>query len=118
MSDPIRILALFSAVAFGAVPLMADSPPCGWVRISEPRPVQGATLLVEVDGELGASPPRVTWKGQALLFWPGAGGGHRALLGVDVESSPGSFSLELSYDGRAGCSTPVKSVTAGFPWSG
>jgi hypothetical protein len=115
MSDLKRILALCPAVVLGAGPLLAESLPCGRVRISESRPVQGTTVLVEVDGKLGAPPPRVTWEGQALLFWPGAGGGHRALLGVDVESPPGSFPLELSYDGRAGCSTPVEVRDGRFP---
>lgn len=68
------------------------------IRLSSSAASQGSLLLAEVRSQQPIAELKAGWAGQRLYFWPEINSAptYRALLGVDLEKSPGSFPLTLS----------------------
>ena len=107
----LRWLLCFSAWLLALGVSAADTVPCGdglTLRVSSPAPVQGSLVLVEVESASPLTSLKAEWAGQTLHFWRDANPStYRALLGVDLERTPGAapltFHAELASGERRAC---------------
>jgi hypothetical protein len=116
--DLVPIVPLLALVLPG-LDLAGPATECGSrvsLRTSHSRTIQGGVFLVEVATDLprgttaGDSSPTVTvtWNGAAVPTWPSPGEGkRRALLGVDLQRTPGPIPLTVSGTGVS-CSLTVE----------
>lgn len=82
------------------------------VRFSRAQPVQGSVLLLELVSERPLTDLQATWSGRPLAFWSSPEGKlHRALLGVDLRTTPGPrmLSIEAVLEGgeKRSCGAPL-----------
>jgi murein DD-endopeptidase MepM/ murein hydrolase activator NlpD len=91
---------------------LAAPAPCdpALLRLGASAMAQGSVIEVEAAAGVAAA-----WDGRPLRFWQEAPAGpSRALLGVDLERTPGPAHLEVIRDGVA-CRAAVEVVAGDFP---
>ena len=112
----IRVFALVLLSAVSAppgVPLLASCLDLK-VRLSPPDPIQGAIVLVEVEGARGEI--TATWKDRPLPLWrAGPKGPLRALVGIDLEQPPGEAALLVSRENAEPCRIDLAVRPGDFP---
>jgi len=101
-----RLLLCLGAVLLALGASAADTVPCGdglTLRVSSPAPIQGSLVLVEVESGAPLARLKAAWAGQQLHFWADANSStYRALLGVDLERTPGASPLTLEAELEGG----------------
>jgi hypothetical protein len=89
------------------------------LELSTREPTQGDIVVVTVRGE-PRTDVRASWSGRPLHFWGnGSDGAQFTLIGVDLQSQPGShtltFDARLSSGDAVGCGTNLTVRDGGFP---
>lgn len=74
------------------------------LRLSSPLSSQGSLLLVELRSAPPLTEVKGNWDGKSVPFWQedGREAVHAALLGVDLEKTPGRYELKVTAQKSAG----------------
>jgi murein DD-endopeptidase MepM/ murein hydrolase activator NlpD len=105
--QPLFLLAALTMIMIGFPPALAGDESPGGPRLLPPQgPVaQGEVGRVLVRGVPADATLAGSWQGEPVGFFPLANGEWGALLGIDLRLSPGTYTLEVRLQPKAG--TPV-----------
>ena len=126
-----KLILLLPLVWFSAASAEADPTAqvpvkknCGAgiiAKLSSGNVSQGSLLLGEISGVKAAQETSADWDGRATPLWreaPASATLH-ALIGIDLEKSPGRYEWKLSWSGADGnpavCTVPVTVRVGKFP---
>jgi murein DD-endopeptidase MepM/ murein hydrolase activator NlpD len=107
----ISVLVLAASALAAPAPSAPATCEATRARVSAPAPLQGGVVLLELDAAAGE--PSATWQGKALPFWRDQPQGPwRALIGIDLDLSPGHARVLVERGLDRPCAVVV-SVKAG-----